>query len=167
MTVEVLPPLARRRAQRLGLIWEERPGLLGWLTTVDHKRIGLLYLITTSVFLGLGGLEALAMRVQLAVPRAHVIGPKTAHAYEPNAKKEVDRRIDAIAARGRDALPKVVKFQTYTLRYNTSYWVTVDRLEKHWERADCDSDLAGTVTTKNVAAFELNLPYAAGRLRSD
>jgi hypothetical protein len=32
----------RPRTERLGLIWEERPGILGWLTTVDHKRIGLL-----------------------------------------------------------------------------------------------------------------------------
>ena len=45
-----------------------RPGLLGWLTTTDHKRIGLLYFWTTLVFFGAGGVEALLMRTQLAAP---------------------------------------------------------------------------------------------------
>src|SRR5881227_4016667 len=76
IAVEVLPPLARRRAQRLGLIWEERPGLLGWLTTVDHKRIGLLYFFTTLVFFGAGGIEALLIRTQLAGPNGHVLSPE-------------------------------------------------------------------------------------------
>src|SRR5437867_8991596 len=36
----------------------------------------------------------------------HVIGPKTAHSYEQNAKEEINRRIDAIVAKGRDPLPE-------------------------------------------------------------
>ena len=43
-------------------------GLLGWLTTVDHKRIGVLYGLTTLVFFLMGGIEALLMRIQLARP---------------------------------------------------------------------------------------------------
>ncbi len=57
------PPTAR---------WLARPtaktGLTSWLTTVDHKRIGLLYGCTAIVFLLLGGAEALLIRLQLAVP---------------------------------------------------------------------------------------------------
>src|SRR5207248_1627830 len=60
----------------------------------------------------------------------HIIGPKTAHAYHPEAKKEIDRRVDAIAARGRDRLPRVVKFQTFTLRYNRSFWVTAEGMDQ-------------------------------------
>jgi cytochrome c oxidase subunit I+III len=60
----------------LGLIWEERPGLLGWLTTVDHKRIGLLYFFTTLVFFGAGGVEALLIRTQLAGPNGTVLSPE-------------------------------------------------------------------------------------------
>src|SRR6266571_3214138 len=52
--------------ERLEQIWESRPGLLGWLTTTDHKRVGLLYFWTTLVFFGAGGAEALIMRTQLA-----------------------------------------------------------------------------------------------------
>ena len=43
-------------------------GLLGWLTTVDHKRIAVLYGLTALVFFLVGGVEALLLRVQLARP---------------------------------------------------------------------------------------------------
>ncbi len=46
----------------------EPPGLWGWLTTVDHKRIGIMYILASCVFLFLGGGEAFLMRLQLAVP---------------------------------------------------------------------------------------------------
>src|SRR5215813_2545635 len=41
---------------------------IDWVTTTDHKKIGILYLVTTFVFFGLGGIEALLMRTQLSVP---------------------------------------------------------------------------------------------------
>jgi cytochrome c oxidase subunit I len=43
-------------------------GWLQWLTTTDHKKIGILYLFTTFLFFILGGIEALIMRLQLAQP---------------------------------------------------------------------------------------------------
>ncbi len=52
--------------------------VLAWLTTVDHKRIGILYGVTGFAFFLLGGLEALLIRVQLAVPNNTVV---SAHAY--------------------------------------------------------------------------------------
>src|SRR5216684_8686142 len=55
---------------------ELRPtGLLRWATTVDHKDIGVLYLLTSLGFFGLGGIEALLMRIQLAVPRNTFLDP--------------------------------------------------------------------------------------------
>jgi cytochrome c oxidase subunit I+III len=74
MVTEVL---AHPRIKRLETIWEERPGLLGWLTTVDHKRIGLMYFFTTLGFFGAGGIEALLIRTQLAAPHAKVVSPNT------------------------------------------------------------------------------------------
>jgi cytochrome c oxidase subunit 1 len=49
----------------------------GWATTLDHKQIGLLYIVTSMVFMVLGGLEALVIRAQLWVPDAQVVGPDT------------------------------------------------------------------------------------------
>jgi cytochrome c oxidase subunit I+III len=51
--------------------------VLGWLTTTDHKRIGLLYFWTTLVFFAAGGVEALLMRTQLTVPNNGAIAPDT------------------------------------------------------------------------------------------
>jgi len=45
-----------------------KTGLVSWLTTVDHKKIGLLYGVTALFFFLVGGVEALMIRVQLAVP---------------------------------------------------------------------------------------------------
>ena len=68
---------ALERVERLERIWAERPGVLGWLTTTDHKRVGLLYFWTTLAFFGAGGVEALLMRTQLNSPENDVVSPNT------------------------------------------------------------------------------------------
>ncbi|HSN33178.1 MAG TPA: cytochrome c oxidase subunit I [Ideonella sp.] len=60
---------------RLENIWETRAGWLGALSSVDHKTIGKRYLVTSFVFLVLGGLEAALMRWQLAQPNMTVLTP--------------------------------------------------------------------------------------------
>ena len=70
-------PESLRRVGRLERIWAEPGGLVGWITTTDHKRIGLLYLFTTLVLFALGGLEALLMRTQLLHPESTLVGPNT------------------------------------------------------------------------------------------
>jgi cytochrome c oxidase subunit I+III len=67
---------ARPHVDRLGRIWEERPGLLGWLSTTDHKRIGIMYFFTALAMFGAGGVEALLMRTQLIGPNGHVLSPQ-------------------------------------------------------------------------------------------
>jgi cytochrome c oxidase subunit 1 len=52
-------------------------GLRGWLTTTDHKRIGLLYFWTAFGFFLIGGIEALVIRLQLAGPNGHVVNAET------------------------------------------------------------------------------------------
>ena len=47
--------------------------LSSWLTTVDHKRIGILYIVTSLVFFLAGGVLALLMRAQLATPDEHIV----------------------------------------------------------------------------------------------
>ncbi|HZI90473.1 MAG TPA: cbb3-type cytochrome c oxidase subunit I, partial [Thermoleophilaceae bacterium] len=56
----------------------DRPrGWLGWLTTTDHKKIGIMYLFLTFIFFIVGGVEALIMRLQLAVPDGTLVTPET------------------------------------------------------------------------------------------
>jgi len=50
--------------------------LHGWVTTVDHKRIGLLYILFALVFLVIAGVEALVIRVQLMYPHNEFVSPQ-------------------------------------------------------------------------------------------
>jgi cytochrome c oxidase subunit 1 len=59
-------PLALRRPQRITGVWS-------WFTTVDHKKIGILYCGTSLVFFVVAGVEALLIRLQLAQPNGTVL----------------------------------------------------------------------------------------------
>src|SRR5258708_40121349 len=50
--------------------------LHSWITTVDHKRLGILYIVLAIVFLIIGGIEAAIMRIQLIVPHNHFVSPQ-------------------------------------------------------------------------------------------
>jgi cytochrome c oxidase subunit I len=56
---------------------ERRAQWIEWLTTTDHKRIGILYLLATGFFFVLGGVEALLMRIQLGSPDNTFLDPDT------------------------------------------------------------------------------------------
>jgi len=60
----------------LARTWGTRRGVVGWLTTVDHKTIGLRFIGTALFFLALGGALALMMRTQLARPDNHLLSPQ-------------------------------------------------------------------------------------------
>ncbi|NCV21200.1 MAG: cytochrome c oxidase subunit I [Chloroflexi bacterium] len=76
MAVEIAPQVAPVGAQvsnetapyKESFLWE-------WATTVDHKKIGILYLLTGGLFFLIGGLEALLVRTQLMVPRSDFMNP--------------------------------------------------------------------------------------------
>jgi cytochrome c oxidase subunit 1 len=56
-------------------LWSRRPGFLGWLCSTNHKDIGLRYIVTAFTLFGLAGILALMMRIQLAFPELHFLGP--------------------------------------------------------------------------------------------
>lgn len=91
----------------------------------------------------------------------HIIGPKTGHAYHKDSKPEINQRVDAAVERGRNPLPRRVKFQTWTLRYPESHWVRLDGLEKHWERGRIEAELSDhgiTANTTGVTALTFTIP---------
>ena len=103
----------------------------------------------------------------------HVVGVGAGHRYTPEAKEEINRRVDAAAAQGRDPVPSRVHFVTHTLRHPSMAWVHLDALGKHWEPARVDAELLpdGTiqVVTTNVAALTLAIeaglyPYRLDRV---
>jgi cytochrome c oxidase subunit 1 len=65
-TATVAPPVKK-----------EATGVWSWITTIDHKRIGILYAVSSLAFFLLGGLEALIIRTQLIHPDNGLVGPET------------------------------------------------------------------------------------------
>jgi cytochrome c oxidase subunit I len=80
-TTEYAPPRGPASASRPEVVVHglrpEQRGWLSWVTTTDHKRIGIMYLFTTFFFFIIGGVEALLMRYQLAVPDNTAITAET------------------------------------------------------------------------------------------
>jgi cytochrome c oxidase subunit I len=71
------PPQVVARPEVVAREATVRPsGWTQWLSTTDHKKIGILYLFTAFVFFILGGTEALLMRLQLSVPNNNLIQPR-------------------------------------------------------------------------------------------
>ncbi|WIG55397.1 MAG: Cytochrome c oxidase polypeptide I [Rhodanobacteraceae bacterium] len=73
-TPVIAQPNAELREKMEGM-WSDPPTLHGWFGTTDHKKVGKRYLVTAFVFLLVGGLEALGMRLQLAQPNEHLLSP--------------------------------------------------------------------------------------------
>ena len=89
---------------------------------------------------------------------AHVIGAKAAHKYTPEAKAEIDRRIDAILAKPHQS-PDEVTFTTFTLKYPGCDWVQLQGLGRHWSRARVHAKIANrrlVVETENVTRLRLS-----------
>jgi len=92
----------------------------------------------------------------------HIIGPKTGHKYEPNAKIEVAKHVDAAASKGQEPFAETVQLTTYSLRNNHMKWVSIHGLKEHWKEARVKAEYLGDqkyrVTTKNVTALILGRP---------
>jgi dienelactone hydrolase len=87
----------------------------------------------------------------------HIIGEKAGHKYTEAAKGEINKRIDAIVAKGKPDMPAEIDFTTYTLRYNTCGPFQIMLLGKHWDKSTLRAmlnDGKANITTANVEAFE-------------
>src|SRR5258708_3019904 len=68
MSIAMAPRLSIERPSRTALLHD-------WATTVDHKKIGVLYILMSLAFLVVGGVEALLIRFQLLFPRNNFLDP--------------------------------------------------------------------------------------------
>ena len=69
------PADADREQRQLAATWKEPGGIIGWFRCVHHTSIGRRFIITAFVFFLLGGIEAVMLRIQLARPENHFLGP--------------------------------------------------------------------------------------------
>lgn len=72
-----MSPADANLEQRVRGIWANAPGFYGWLTQVNHRSIGMRFIVTSFVFFLIAGVEALFMRVQLAAPLSGAVSPGT------------------------------------------------------------------------------------------
>src|SRR3954454_6227860 len=75
--VEPQPGAEHEDEQELVEVWEDEPGVPGFFSTVDHKRIGIRYIYTSFAFFFVAGLVALVIRAQLTSPNSHIVDPQT------------------------------------------------------------------------------------------
>lgn len=104
------------------------------------------------------------------VKMTHIIGPKTGHSYEANAKKTVAKLVDDATNKGINHQPKKVTLVTHSLKFNSAHWVTIDALDKQWDEARVEAEVVSkaggtelSVKTRNVAAFSLDIAPADGQ----
>lgn len=100
----------------------------------------------------------------------HLIGPQTEHKFHPDSKAEITKRLDALAIQGRDEYPKKIDFTTFTLRYPNHTWLTIERLNQHWEEARIQAMRTENeirVTTQNIDQFNVILPVALFKVPID
>ena len=88
-----------------------------------------------------------------------LISSGTGHGVNREVKTRLDAFLKEYGDKGRQD-PDHIRFVTYTTRYNQCFWVTLDGLDRHYDRAEIDAERAGggtqyRITTKNLTRLTL------------
>lgn len=95
-----------------------------------------------------------------------LVAPKLAHKFPPEWQKKMAEARSEFIEKGRPEYPKRIRFVTYTLKYPGCHWVSLDALQRHYERASIDAERGEdgfTLKTKNVRVLHLRLWPGASR----
>src|SRR6185436_6557916 len=71
----ITPERAQDELRDLERTWSDKPGIIGWLSTTDHKRVGFRMVFTAFCFFTFGVILAGLMRLQLSSPGNNFLGP--------------------------------------------------------------------------------------------
>jgi pimeloyl-ACP methyl ester carboxylesterase len=104
-------------------------------------------------------------------PAVFLISKATGHGTSPEVREKLDAFLKEYGDRGQIS-PDHIRFLTYTTRYNKDYWVTLDRLEKHYDRAEIDAKRTDDgkhyqITTKNLTRLTLRETNHAATIHID
>jgi pimeloyl-ACP methyl ester carboxylesterase len=86
-----------------------------------------------------------------------LVGPGTAHKWEPRALEESNTFLDAVVARPRTE-PDHIHFVTYTTAYHKCYWISIEGMERQYGRAEVEAIRTGDeyrVATRNVSRIAI------------
>ena len=92
-------------------------------------------------------------------PAVFLISQDTGHGVSPLVRQRLDAFLKEWGDKGRTS-PDHIRFLTYTTRYNRDYWVTIEGLDRHYERADIDAERTDggkkyEIQTHNIARLVL------------
>ena len=110
------------------------------------------------------------LRMQ-GMPDIFLISQQTGHGVSPLVRQRLDAFLKEWGDRGQSS-PEHIRFVTYTTRYNRDYWVSVDGLDQHYQRADVDAERKDggaryDVRTHNVSRLVLRETDHAREIRID
>src|SRR5262249_28607875 len=91
-----------------------------------------------------------------------LVGPNTGPKWEPESHKVSEHFIEEAMAKVLTP-PDRIRFATYTARFNRCFWITVEELEKTYQRAEVDATRGlnrTTVSTKNIERIGVEAPGA-------
>jgi hypothetical protein len=105
------------------------------------------------------------------VPGLWMVSKDTAHGTSPLVRQRLDAFLKEWGDKGQTD-PDHIRFVTYTTRYNRSYWVSLDGLGQHYERAEVDAHRANhgasyDIATKNLTRLTLRETTNARELTID
>ena len=105
------------------------------------------------------------------MPDTFLISLNTGHGTSPLVRQRLDAFLKEWGDKGQ-ASPDHIRFVTYTTRYNHDYWIKVDGLDKHYERADVDAERSGggesyDIKTHNVSRLIVLEAEKATAIRID
>lgn len=104
-------------------------------------------------------------------PDIFLISQNTGHGTSPLVRQRLDAFLKEWGDKGQTS-PEHIRFVTYTTRYNRDYWVTVDGMEKHYERADIDAQRVSDgeqyeISTHNVSRLAMRETEHAKQIAID
>jgi len=104
-------------------------------------------------------------------PAIFLISQNTGHGTSPLVRQRLDAFLKEWGDKGQTS-PEHIRFVTWTTRYNRDYWISVDGLDKHYERADVDAQRSGggaayEIKTRNVSRLVLNETEHAREIKID
>lgn len=115
--------------------------------------------------------DRLALKATNAPSIQYLVGANTGHDMHPESRKQINAFLYERIRMGRQ-VPNHVRFVTYTTRYNRDYWVTLDGLERHYERAEVDAKRSDDrrqydIRTKNLTRLVLRETDRAAAVHID
>jgi len=104
-------------------------------------------------------------------PSMFLISENTGHSVSPLVRERIDAFLKEKGDRGRQS-PDHIRFVSFHTRYNRSYWVSIDGMQQHYERAEVnakrDADRSHyDISTKNISRLALRETAAAEEIKID